>query len=224
MQAHQNQTLAALEDNTNTLKTVEHQRQRQSSFLDKQASLLSTSPISPVKLKDDRGKTFDVDNDMIEILLLMGKQTNKQFQLISVDPNSNKFKINVVDVSLVPDGIKIKGKVYDFSKGFDLFITNDVTERDIKCDENQIIQFLRDIGYKQRGDTKRNRSKLIRKMFASIAEPTSHVISIPTSSEDEIYRRVASDYEQGIVEEEETDYETDKQIEASGLSKADPKD
>ena len=70
---------------------------------------------------------------MIEILLEMGKQTNKQFQLISVDANSNKFKINDIDVSLVPDGIKMKGKVYDFSKGFVLFITNkDVTERDIK--------------------------------------------------------------------------------------------
>ena len=60
-------------------------------------------------------------------------------------------------------------------------------------------------------------------MFASIGEPTSRVISIPTSSEDEIYRRDTSDYEQGIVvvvveeEEEETDYETDKQIEASSL-------
>ena len=32
-------------------------------------------------------------------------------------------------------------------------------------------------------------------MFASIGEPTSHVISIPTSSEDEIYRRDTSDYE-----------------------------
>ena len=65
-------------------------------------------------------------------------------------------------------------------------------------------------------------------MFSSIGEATSHVISIPTSIEDEIYRRDTSDYEQGIVEEEEeeeeeeTDYETDKQIEASGLSKADP--
>ena len=60
-------------------------------------------------------------------------------------------------------------------------------------------------------------------MFSSIGEPTSRVISIPTSSEDEIYRRDTSDYEQGVVEEEEgTDYETDKQIEASGLSKADP--
>ena len=66
-------------------------------------------------------------------------------------------------------------------------------------------------------------------MLANIGEATSYVISIPTSSEDELYRRDTSDYEQGIVEEEEeeeeeeeTDYETDKQIEASGLSKADP--
>ena len=70
-------------------------------------------------------------------------------------------------------------------------------------------------------------------MLASIGEPTSGVVSIPTSSEDEIYRRDTSDYEQGIVvekeeeddeeeEDEETDYETDKQIEASDLSKADP--
>ena len=57
------------------------------------------------------------------IAILMGKQTNKQFELVSVDPNSNKFKINGVDVSLVPDGLKMKGKVYDFSKGFAFFIT-----------------------------------------------------------------------------------------------------
>ena len=67
MQALQNQTLAALEDNTNTLKSVEHQRHRQSSFLDDRATLLSPSSISPVKLKDDRGKTFTVDNEMTDI-------------------------------------------------------------------------------------------------------------------------------------------------------------
>ena len=124
----------------------------------------------------------------------------------------------------------MKAKVYDFSKGFALFFTNkDVTERDIKGDENKLKQFLRDIGYKQRGDNKRNRSKVIRRMLANISEATSQVISMPTSSEDEIYRRDINDYEQGIVveeeeeeEEEETDYETDKQKEASGLSKADP--
>ena len=214
-QTLQNQTLEALAYNTNILKTLDPKQQ--SNPLDDRA----------VTLKDDRGKTFTVDNDMIAILIEMGKQTNKQFEIISVDPNSSKFKINGVDVSLVPDGIKMKVKVYDFSKGFALFITNkDVTERDTKGDENKIKQTLRDIGYKQRGDTKSNRSKVIRRMLANIGEATSHVISILTSSEDEKYRRDTSNYEQGIEEEEEeeeeTDYETDEQIEASGLSKADP--
>ena len=65
-------------------------------------------------------------------------------------------------------------------------------------------------------------------MFASIGEPTSHVISIPTSSEEYLYNRDTNDYEQGLEEEEEeeeeeeTDYETDKQIEAKGLTKTDP--
>ena len=49
-------------------------------------------------------------------MLLKGKQTNKQFETKSVDPISNKYKINVVDVTPVPDGIKMKAKVYDFSK------------------------------------------------------------------------------------------------------------
>ena len=219
MQALQSKTLAVLDSNTNTLKSLGHHQQN--SFPDERAALLKPTPDPHTIIKDDRGQTFAVDNVMIDILLLMGKQTNKQFQLISVDPNSIKFKINDVDVSLVPDGIKMKGKVFDFSKGFSIFITNkDVIERDIKGDEIKLKQFLRDTAYKQRGDTKSDRSKLIRRTFSSISEPTSRVIS--TSSEDEIYRRDTSDYEQGIVEEEETDYETDKQIEASGLTKADP--
>ena len=83
MQALQNQTLAALKDNTNTLKSVEHQRHRQSSFLYDRATLFSTSSISPVKIKDDIGKTFDVDNDIVEILLAMGKQTEKKIRINS---------------------------------------------------------------------------------------------------------------------------------------------
>ena len=67
---------------------------------------------------------------MIDILLEMGKQTIKQLQLISVDASSNKFIIIDIDVSLIPDSIKLKCKVYDFSKGFAVFITSkDVTER-----------------------------------------------------------------------------------------------
>ena len=183
-QTLQNQTLEASAYNTNVLKALDPQQQN--NFLDDRA----------VTLKDDRGKTFTVDNDMIAILIKMGKQRNNQFQLKSVDANSNKFKINGVDVSLVPDGIKKKGKVYDFSKGFAIFITNEyVTERVIKGDEDKLKKFLREIGYKQRGDTKSNRSKLIRRMFSSIGETTSHVISIPTSSEEFLYNRDTSDYE-----------------------------
>ena len=125
-QTLQNQTLEALAYNTNVLKALDPQQQ--SNSLDDGA----------VTLKDDRGKTFSVDNDMIAILIEMGKQTNKQFELISIDSYSNNFKMNGGDVSLVPDAIKKKSKVYDFSKGFALFITNkDVTERDLKGDEKK---------------------------------------------------------------------------------------
>ena len=116
--------------------------------------------------------------------------------------------MNGKDVSLVNDGIKMKSKVYAFSKGFLMFITNkDVTEKVTKCDENKIKQFQNNIGYKQRGDTKSNRSKLMRKMLASIGEPTFQVISRPTK----LYRRDTSDYEQAVVEEEEEE-ETDARL------------
>ena len=203
-QAPQNQTLEALTYNTNVLKALDPQQQ--SNSLNDRA----------VTLIDDRDKKFTVDNDMIDILLEMGKQTIKQFELISFDANSNKFKINGIDVSLVPDGIKMNGNVYDFSKGFHMFITNkDVTEKDIKGDKN-VKQLLKDIGYKQRGDTKSNRSKFIRRMFASDGEPSSQVISMPNYSEDEKYQQDNSD------DEEETNYETDKQIEAGGLRNPNP--
>ena len=202
--APQNQTLEALTYNTNVLKALDPQQQS-NSFNDRAVTLI-----------DDRDKTFTVDNDMADILLEERKQTIKQFELISFDANSNKFKLNCIDVTLVPDGIKMKGSVYDFSKGFHMFITNkDVTEKDIKGDK-KVKQFLKDIGYKQRGDTKSNRPKIIRRMFASNGEPSSQVISIPNYSEDEKYQQDNSD------DEEETDYETDKQIEAGGLRNPNP--
>ena len=113
----------------------------QSIFLDERADLFSTTADPPVILKDDKGKTFALDNDMTDILLLMGKQTNTQFESISVDPHSNKFKINGIDVSLVADGIKVEGKIYYFSKGFAMFTTcKDVTEKDVKGDvQNKTI-------------------------------------------------------------------------------------
>ena len=93
---------------------------------------------------------------MTDIILLMGKQTNKQFELKSIDPNSNKFKRNGVDVSPAPNGVKIKNRVYDFSRGFTLIITNkDSTQKDIRGQENKIRLFLSDVNYnRKRGDIK----------------------------------------------------------------------
>ena len=101
MQALPNKTLAAFDSNTNALKSLGHQKQ--SNFLDERAALLTPTPDPPVTLKDDRDKTFTVDNDLIDILLLLAKQTDKQFELKSVDPISNKVKINDIYVSLVPE-------------------------------------------------------------------------------------------------------------------------
>ena len=86
-----------------------------------------------------------------------------------------------------------------------MFITNkNVTERDIKGDENKIKQFLRDIGYKQRGDSKSNRSKVIRRLSISIASPRRHSLS----SESTVY---------------DTDEEKEEEeVKASGLTKTDP--
>ena len=87
MQALQNKTLAALDSNTTALKDLGHQQQN--SFLDERATFLTPTPDPPATLKEDRGKTFAVDIDMIDILLETGKQTNKQFELKSAYPNSN---------------------------------------------------------------------------------------------------------------------------------------
>ena len=89
-----NTTLAALDSKTNASKNLGHHQQ--STFLDGRAALLTPTPDPPVTSKDDRGETFAVNNNMIDTLLEMCKQTNKQFQLISVDPNSNNFKLNGV--------------------------------------------------------------------------------------------------------------------------------
>ena len=78
-----------------------------------------------------------------------------------------------------------------------MFINNKyVTKRDIKSDENKIIRFSMDIGYKQRGDTKSKRSKVIRESSIKTFSPRKDFTN------------------------EETVYESDEgeEIEAIGLS------
>ena len=118
-----------------------------------------------------------------------------------------KFKINGVDVSLVPDGIKIKSRVYDFSRGFTKFVTKkDVTQKDIRGDEMKIRLFLSDINYnRKRGDTKNNRKKPFRRIETRHALPGRNPCHHTVDSSSE-----------------ETVYESGEEVEASGLNKADP--
>ena len=75
MQALQNKYLAALDSNTNALKSLGHHQQ--SSFLDERAALLTPTPAPPITLKDIRGEAFAVENVMIDILIQMRKPTSK---------------------------------------------------------------------------------------------------------------------------------------------------
>ena len=99
--------------------------------------------------------------------------------------------------------VKVTKGFLMITKGFLMFITNkNVTEGDIKSDENTIKHFLRDIGYKQRGDTKSNRSKVITRLLISMASPRRDSFS----SESTVY---------DTNDEEE-------EVKASGLTKTDP--
>ena len=110
---------------------------------------------------------------MVDILLLMCKQTNEKFELKSVDPDSNKIRKKWYSLISSTDGIKTNSFIYDFPKGSAMLNTNEnVIERDkIKGDENKVKQFRRDIGYKQSGDTKNNRSKIVGRIIVSVASP-----------------------------------------------------
>ena len=133
----------------------------------------------------------------------MRKQTNIQLRLDPFGANENEFTINNVPTHRTPDGIKLRNNNYDFTKGILMFVTNkNVTERDIKGDENKIKRFLRDVNYKQRGDTKSNKSKVIRRLSINIASPRRDSFS----SESTVY---------DTNEEEE-------EIKASGPTKTDP--
>ena len=149
-----------IKDNSNALKALELSPVQQSEF----------SVREPVTLPGREGKLFKFSNEMLDILADMRKQKNIQLRLVPFDAYENEFTINNVPTHITPNGIKLRNNNYDFTKGFLMFITNkNVTEKDIKGHENKIKQFLRDIGYKRRRETKSNRSKVIRRLSVSIA-------------------------------------------------------
>ena len=183
-----------IEDNTNALKALEFSPVQQSGF----------SVREPITLPGREGKLFKLRNEMLDILADMRKQTNIQLRLVPLDANENMFAINNVPTHITPNDIKPRNNNFDFTKSFLMFITNKkVTERDIKGDENKIKRFLRDIGYKQRGDTKSNRSKVITRLSISIASPRRDSFT----SESTVY---------------DTNEEVEEEVKASGLTKTDP--
>ena len=118
-----------IEDNTNALKALAFSPVKQSGF----------SVREPITLSGREGKLFKLSKEMLDILADMRKQTNIQLRLVPFDANENEFTINNVPAHITPNGIKQRNNNYDFTKGFLLFITNkNVTERDIKGDENKI--------------------------------------------------------------------------------------
>ena len=55
---------------------------------------------------------------------------------------SNEFKMSHVDITLVPQGIRVGDHIYTSTKGFTTFIiTRDVTEGDITREEEKIKDF-----------------------------------------------------------------------------------
>ena len=64
-------------------------------------------------------------------------------------------------------------------------------------------RFLRDIGYKQRGDTKSNRSKVIKRLSISIASTRKDSFTSESTVHD-------------------TNEEEEEEVKASGLTKTDP--
>ena len=164
LQAHQTQTMEAIGETASRIgENAAHiSPVQQSGF----------SVREPVTLPAREDGLFKLSNQILDILADMRKQTNIQLRLVPFDANENEFTIINVPTHITPIGIKLRNNNYDFTKGFLMFITNkNVTERDIKSDENKIKLFLSDIGYKQRRDTKSNISRVIRILSISIASP-----------------------------------------------------
>ena len=90
-----------------------------------------------------------VDAKTAKLLNDMGAQTNPQLKLELVDLPSRRYKMNGVDITLEQGAFLVRDNVYEFSEGFNDFLTKtNVTNDDkVEEDENKIKRFLKDIRY-----------------------------------------------------------------------------
>ena len=111
-----------------------------------------------------KSEIFTLGNDRLKTPGDMKNQKNKRSKLILIDANANHFQIYGKNVHVTEKGFRTRNNICNFSKCFSIFvITRDVTEKDINDDKNKIKQFLGNIGYKRKADTRSNRAKVFTK-------------------------------------------------------------
>ena len=109
-----------------------------------------------------------VDTKTTKFLHDMGAQTNPQLRLELIDLPTRRYKMNGVDITLEQGAFLVRDNVYEFSEGFNDFLTkSNVTYDDrVEEDENKIKRFLKDIGYDLgKGDKKSARYRTIKRIM-----------------------------------------------------------
>ena len=129
---------------------------------------LMTPDLSNEAVEEARDKPgIIVDKDTAHIIHLMTNQSNPQLKLMLGDLDIGEYKTNGVEVTYQENAFIVRDNIYEFSDGLINFLTNpDVTNSDIREDENKIEKFLLDIGYDiGTGDKKISRYRtIIRKL------------------------------------------------------------
>ena len=108
-----------------------------------------------------------VDTKTAKLLLDMGAQTYPQLKLNLIDLPTRRYKMNCVDITLKQGAFLVKDNIYEFSDGFNTFLTksNVTYDDDIEEDENKIKKFLKDIRYDLgKGDKKSARYRTIKRI------------------------------------------------------------
>ena len=110
-----------------------------------------------------------VDTKTAKLLHDMGAQTNPQLKLELIDLPTRRYKMNGVDITLEQGAFLVRDNVYEFSEGFNDFLTkSNITYDNIEEDENKIQRFLKDIGYDlEKGDKKSARYRAIKRIIGA---------------------------------------------------------
>ena len=112
------------------------------------ASKIGETLKGTIKQTQDIAQVY-VDTKSAKLFHDMGAQTNPQLKLELVDLPSRRYKMNGVDITLEQGAFLVRDNVYEFSEGFNDFLTKTNVTYDDKVaeDEIKIRRFLKDIRY-----------------------------------------------------------------------------